>query len=59
MSEPKRVHFETNGVKKSTSSDSPAADTRKTIRLELNLSTGESYPEFNFLDLVAAEKVNA
>lgn len=56
MSEPKRVYFETNGVKKSSSEPS-AADTRKTIRLELNLSTAESYPQFNYLDLVAAEKV--
>lgn len=56
MSEPKRLYFETNGVKKSSSEPS-AADTRKTIRLELNLSTAESYPQFNYLDLVAAEKV--
>lgn len=58
MSEPKRVHFETNGVKKSTS-DLSAAETPKTIRLELDLSTAELYPEFNYFDLVAAEKVNA
>lgn len=58
MSEPKRVQFETNGVKK-LSSDSSAAEARKTIRLELNFATAKSYPQFNYLDLVAAEKVNA
>lgn len=58
MSEPKRVHFEANGIKKLSTDSSAVGEPRKTVRLELDLSTDGDYPEFNYLDLITAEKVS-
>lgn len=59
MSEPKRVPFETIGVKKSSTNSSESEEEAETFTLELKLfePTTNSFPQFDFKELINIEKV--